>query len=624
MSAQDINPEESRWLGNGTEISDPDTVSLPSVEVFSPEIEKYTFGNKVNTITEAELINFQGLPFSDFLQQRTGLFLRQYGSGMLSSLTMRGTSAGHNAVFWNGLPINSPSLGQSDFSIIPVGGFDQASVHFGSGGALYGTDAIGGAVHLTNKLKFGEGHQVRIGSVFGSFGRWNQYVEYGFSNQQFSARTRVYRNFSENNFLFLNIAKFGTPMERQDHAKVIQQGGIQDLAWKINSKNLISSSIWWNGTEREIQPIMGSNTKDFQTDTNLRWVLDYFHFSKNKVWNLKSGLVRDDQVFNTSRNQTIQYFLAADMDWEIGRNWNSKTGIRYTYIVGNLSTFRAQESRIELYQSTNFQPNEKLSFSFNLRQMVFDRKIAPFTPSLGGEWQVWENQFSQILLKSNLARSFKVPTLNDRFWVPGGNQDLKSEKSWSGEMGLVYSFKKDNFDLNQGMTYYRMKVDNWIIWLPKGNIWSPLNIREVQNSGIEYSLELSQKIRNWNLALTTNYAWTQAINQTDISENDRSNGNQLPFTPEHKFQSLLSIGKGVFSTFLNFQRVGERFTGTDGSGRLEPYQLWDLGSNCNWSFKKLSGNIGFQINNLFNTDYQVMPLRAMPGRNYQFNLNVRI
>lgn len=624
MSPQYLNSEESRWLGNGTEISDPDTVSLPSVEVFSPEIEKYTFGNTVNTISETELINFQGLPFSDFLQQRTGLFLRQYGSGMLSSLTMRGTSAGHNAVFWNGLPINSPSLGQSDFSIIPVGGFDQASVHFGSGGALYGTDAIGGAVHLTNKLKFGEGHQVRIGSVFGSFGRWNQYVEYGFSNQQFSARTRVYRNFSENNFLFLNIAKFGTPMERQDHAKVIQQGGIQDLAWKINSKNLISSSIWWNGTEREIQPIMGSNTKDFQTDTNLRWVLDYFHFSKNKVWNLKSGLVRDDQVFNTSRNQTIQYFLAADMDWEIGRNWNSKTGIRYTYIVGNLSTFRAQESRIELYQSTNFQPNEKLSFSFNLRQMVFDRKIAPFTPSLGGEWQVWENQSSQILFKSNLARSFKVPTLNDRFWVPGGNQDLKSEKSWSGEMGLVYSFKKDNFDLNQGMTYYRMKVDNWIIWLPKGNIWSPLNIREVQNSGIEYSLELSQKIRNWNLALTTNYAWTQAINQTDISENDLSKGNQLPFTPEHKFQSLLSIGKGVFSTFLNFQRVGERFTGTDGSGRLESYQLWDLGSNYNLSFKKLSGNIGFQIINLFNTDYQVMPLRAMPGRNYQFTLNVRI
>jgi iron complex outermembrane receptor protein len=624
LSAHDINPENGKLFGKGTEITDPDTISLPSVEVFSPEIEKYTFGNTVKTISEAELINFQGLPFSDFLQQRTGLFLRQYGSGMLSSLTIRGTSAGHNAVFWNGLPINSPSLGQSDFSILPVGGFDQASVHFGSGGALYGTDAIGGAVHLTNKLRFEEGFKVKIASVLGSFGRWNQQVEYGFSEKRFSTRTRVYRNFSENDFPFLNVTKFGTPLERQDHAKVIQHGLIQDIALKIDSKNLISSSIWWNKTDREIQPIMGSNTNDFQSDRNLRWVFDYFHFGEYKVWNLKSGLVRDDQVFNASFNQTIQYFLAADMDWEINGKWNSKTGIRYTHIVGNLSTFQAQESRIELYQSTNFQPNERVSFSLNLRQLVFDGNLTPFTPSLGGEWHFWQNQSSQILFKSNLARSFKVPTLNDRFWEPGGNPDLQSEKSWSGEMGLIYSIKKRNFGLNQGLTYYSMKVDNWIIWLPKGNIWTPQNIREVHNSGIEYSLEVSQKIRNWNLALTTNYAWTHAINQTDISENDRSKGHQLPFTPEHKFQSLFSIGKGAFSTFLNFQNVGERFTGTDGSGRLEPYQLWDLGSNCNWSFKKLSGNIGFQINNLFNTDYQVMPLRGMPGRNYQINLNVRI
>ena len=86
----------------------------------------------------------------------------------------------------------------------------------------------------------------------------------------------------------------------------------------------------------------------------------------------------------------------------------------------------------------------------------------------------------------------------------------------------------------------------------------------------------------------------------------------------------MRIGKGLFNSFLNFQRVGERFSGTDGSGKLDPYQLWDIGGNYNWSVWKLNGNLGFQINNLFNTDYLVMPLRAMPGRNYQLNLNVRL
>lgn len=624
FAGQGFYPVQEKWLGEITDIINSDTVALPAVDVFSPDLEKYTYGNSVKTISESDLNNFRGLPFSDYLQQRTGLFLRQYGSGMLSSLTMRGTSAGHNAVFWNGLPINSPSLGQSDFSILPVGGFDQASVYFGSGGALYGTDAIGGAVHLTNKLKFDQSHQIKISSVFGSFGRWNHQVEYAFSDKRFSSRSRMYRNFSENDFPFRNITKFGMPTERQGNAKVAQIGIMQDFAWKINPKNLVSTSVWWNETEREIQPIMGSNTNDFQSDRNMRWVLDYFHFEENKVWNIKTGVVRDDQFFNSLFNQTIQYFLASDIDWEINSKWNSKTGIRYTLIQGNLSTYQATESRIELYQSTNFQPTEKLAFSFNLRQLVYDGNFAPFTPSIGGEWKIWKNQSNQILFKSNLARTFKVPTLNDRFWVPGGNPDLQSEKSLSGEIGLNHMMKKNSFVLDHSLTIYRMKVDNWIIWLPKGNVWSPENIREVHNTGLEYGLEANQKIGNWNIDLSTNYAWTRAINQTDISENDRSKGNQLPFTPEHKFQSTISIGKGLWSTFFNFQMVGERFTGTDGSGRLEPYQLCDIGGNYDWSVKKLAGNVGIQLNNLLNTEYLVMPLRAMPGRNFQLNLNITI
>jgi vitamin B12 transporter len=620
---QEINPVKESNIVE-TEITSQDTFALSSVEVFSPSLDKYTFGSTLQTLSEKDLVFFQGLPLSEYLQQRTGLFLRQYGSGMLSSLTMRGTSAGHNAVFWNGIPINSPSLGQSDFSILPVGGFDYATIHFGSGGALYGTDAIGGAVHLTNKLRFEESLTVRISSVFGSFGKWNQLLEHGFSDKKFSTRTRVYRNFSENDFFYRNITKFGTPKERQSHARLEQIGAMQDMAWNINPKNLLSTSFWWNETKRKIQPLMGSNTHDFQSDRNLRWVLDYFHFGKNKVWNVKNGLVRDDQTFNGSFNQTIQYFLAGDLDWEINHKWNSKSGARFTHVQGDLSTYQAKESRVELYQSTNFQPFEDLGFSINLRQMIFDGNLAPFTPSIGGEWKVWANESNQIRLNSNLARSFKVPTLNDRFWVPGGNPDLESEKSWSRELGLNHIFKKDKFELNHRLTVYRMRVDNWIIWLPKGNVWSPQNIRKVHNTGLEYGLEANQQAGDWNLNLKVNYALTRAINQTDISENDRSKGNQLPYTPLHKFQSTIMVGKGTFSTFLNHQMVGQRFLGTDGSGRLDPYRLWDVGTNYNWTIRKMVGTLGFQINNLFNTDYQVMPLRAMPGRNYQLNLNVRI
>lgn len=606
--------------------TESDTVQLPEVEIFTPALDKYTIGQHVQVISEKELEPFQGLALAEYLQQRTGLFLRQYGPGMLASLTMRGTSAGHNAVFWNGLPINSPSLGQADFSILPVGGFDQVAVHFGSGGALYGTDAIGGAIHLNSKPKFGGGHQVQVASLIGSFGRWNQQVQYGYSNEKFSSRSRFYRNFSRNDFPFRNLSKMGTPVEFQENAQVEQWGVMQDLAWNLNSKNQISTAVWWNKTDRQIQPVIGSNTNDTQQDQNLRWVLDYFHFGKNKIWNTKTGLVKDELIFNIKAiNKTTQYFIATGLDWDIHPKWKSKSGIRHTYITGDLDTYQVSESRLELYQSNNFHPNEKLSFSVNLRQLIYERNWAPFTPSLGGEWNVWKNKTQSFLLKTSFARSFKVPTLNDRFWVPGGNPDLESEKSWSGEIGLKHVIVKNNFNFEQQITHFRMSVDNWIIWLPNGSFWSPQNIRKVNNSGLEYFLDVTQQFGEWKLGLSGNYAWNQAINQTNISENDRSKGKQLPYTPEHKLQSMFLVEKGVISSFLNTQRVGERFVATDNANKLKPYQLWDMGVNYQWTLGgKVSGNFGAQINNLFNTDYQVLRLRAMPGRNYQFNLNITI
>jgi iron complex outermembrane receptor protein len=602
-----------------------DTLRIEEVEVFSPPLDKYTHGQQIKTINQKDLRDFQGLGLSELLQQRTGLFLRQYGPGMLASLTMRGTSAGHNAVFWNGLPINSPSLGQTDFSILPVGAFDEVSLHFGSGGALYGTDAIGGAVHLNSKLKFGKGHSFQTNSNLGSFGRWNQQLQYEFSDEKISLRTRVFRNIAKNDFPFQNLSRPGTPMERQEHAAFQQEGVSQDLAIQIKPNQLISSSIWYNQTEREIQPVMGSNTQDMQQDKNLRWVLDYFNFAGNKTWNIKTGLVKDQLTFNASENSTSQFFLIGDLDWELSPLISSKSGIRYTHVQGMLSTYSAEENRIELYQSTNLRLKEDFNVSINLRQFVYDGILAPFTPSLGADWIIFSKPGDELKFHINGARSFKVPTLNDRFWVPGGNPDLQAESSWSGELGLSYLLKWNNLRISQQLTHYRMWVDNWIIWLPRGNFWSPENIREVHNKGLEYTFDAGYQLGSWALEVQGNYNWVRATNQTNISENDGSAGKQLPYTPIHNFQSLIGISRGLIQSYVNYNFTGSRFVGTDNIAQLPAYMLWDWGLRMGeLQLGALRGRIGFQVNNVFNTSYQVMRLRAMPGRNYQLNIQIRL
>ena len=109
-----------------------DTLELSQVEVQAVALKKYAFGQYVRSLDKNRLEQLSGYSLGEVLQQETGLFLRQYGPGMLNSLSMRGTSAGHNALFWNGLPVNSPSLGQADYSIFPLGGFDAVNIHYGS------------------------------------------------------------------------------------------------------------------------------------------------------------------------------------------------------------------------------------------------------------------------------------------------------------------------------------------------------------------------------------------------------------------------------------------------------------------------------------------------------------
>jgi vitamin B12 transporter len=604
-----------------------DTLLLQEVEVYHTPISKFSHGQTIKSISKEDLSLFQGLGLSEVLQQRTVLFVRQYGAGMMATLSMRGTSAGHNAVFWNGLPISSPSLGQADFSILPTGSFDQVDVHFGSSAALYGTDAIGGAIHLSSKLKFDKGSNLSYRSLIGSFGRLNQQMEYQYSNKNFSLQSKVYKNEAVNDFTFTNLSKIGTPKERENHASIAQWGIVQDLAWNLNTTKQLSSSIWFNHTDRQIQPVMGSKPQDTQMDQNLRWGMDFYDFKTNGVWNLKTGYVQDVMIFNEAKNLTHQYFLSGEFHHQSTKRfgWEFKSGIRWTRIVGELSAYRVTDHRAEIYHASNFSPVKNMKVSVNLRQLMYETNWAPFTPSLGLVYSIMDQANQQLQLRTAWSRSYKVPTLNDRFWNPGGNPDLLPEKSNSFEVGLEHGKDWKGFKFNHQITGYLMTVDDWILWLPKGSFWSPVNVREVRNTGLEYSLELVKKMGLWELKGVANYTWINAINQTNSNENDQSKGNQLPYTPRHKYNLTFENSYKDWTYFIQNHWVGQRYISTDNFTALPSYGLWDMGLKKQWKWNKnFRGEFGGQINNLMNKDYQVLRLRAMPGRNYQINLTIHI
>ncbi len=97
--------------------------------------------------TQAHVQQTHELP--DLLRQVPGVQVRQIGSpGTVADLSIRGSTPAQTLIMLDGVPVNDSATGEFDISRIPVDGLDRVEIVRGAGGALYGSQAIGGVVNL--------------------------------------------------------------------------------------------------------------------------------------------------------------------------------------------------------------------------------------------------------------------------------------------------------------------------------------------------------------------------------------------------------------------------------------------------------------------------------------------
>ena len=598
--------------------SPQDTVALAEVAVHAAALDRFAAGQTLLTFDKSTLARYAVRSLGDLLQETSPIFVRQYGAGMLASPSFRGTSPGHTALFWNGVPINSISLGQSDLSILPVQATDRVEVQFGSAGALFGNEAIGGSVHLSTAPTKKEGLQGAFSQTIGSFGQNQTSLTAAYGNPNLRFQTKGYLQDHPNTFRYRDISRAGAPWERQTHAGFKQRGVLQDVWWQAAPHAQVKASFWWNEAQREIQPLIGSSTLDTQADESFRAVIDYKYQKKSSVWKLKGAWVSDKLQFNGQANQTSQGLLGLDWELPSAGNWAMRAGVRGTWMNATLSTYTATEQRWEAYQSLGWQEGERISVSLNLRQLAYSNELVPFLPGLGMDWRLFESDRTSLHLKTAFGLGLKLPTLNDRYWEPGGNPNIRPEKSQNGELGFQLK-QTGNFSWSQRLTYYRMQVDDWIIWLPKGNFWTPENIREVQNQGLEYQGESSWTTGHltWKANLSYTYSNTRDLAQ--------EGSQQLPYSPKHQGNAGLQVKRNDLALDLSGFYVGPRSIASGDSRILQGFALGNVGLNyAGAKWKSLQMPLRFQVLNVFNQSYQVLYLRAMPGRSYQLILTLTL
>lgn len=124
----------------------------------------------VEVIDRAEIRARQATRVHELLATVPGLHLVQLGSpGQQVSLFTRGSRSTQALALWNGIPLNNPYFGDMNWAFLPTEGVERVEVVRGPFSALYGSDAVGGVVHVVTRPEPGVRLDLEGGE--GSYGR---------------------------------------------------------------------------------------------------------------------------------------------------------------------------------------------------------------------------------------------------------------------------------------------------------------------------------------------------------------------------------------------------------------------------------------------------------------------
>ncbi|MDE0030508.1 MAG: TonB-dependent receptor [Deltaproteobacteria bacterium] len=147
---------------------------LPEIVVSASRVplEAKAVGSAVTVITAEEIERKQARVVSDLLREVPGIAVHRSGTvGTLTAVRIRGSEHGHTLVLIDGVKVNDPSSSGAiyNFGDLLAADIERVEVLRGPQSGLYGSDAIGGVIHITTR----KGHGPVVGNVSvegGSFG----------------------------------------------------------------------------------------------------------------------------------------------------------------------------------------------------------------------------------------------------------------------------------------------------------------------------------------------------------------------------------------------------------------------------------------------------------------------
>lgn len=599
---------------------------LKQIEVTAERIDLADIGKHTDQINKSTLSLNRHDDLASALSMQTPLFVRSYGAGTLATLGIRGGGAAHTQIVWNGIPLRNPMLGLQDLSLIPGVFFDEAAIHYGGHGSAFGSGAVGGLISISNSPVSTVN---RIG-IHLSAGSWRQrggdiQLDYGIGKIRLSSR--LFSQYAENNFRY-RLDK-GLPEHNQVHNQIKDNGILQEISLAISEKQFITGRLWFQYADRQIPPTSTQNTsKAAQQDKILRaslqwnYLADKFHWQVKSAWLDEVNDYQDTLILLYTHNQFRTWLAEAVASYNPGNVVSLACGISTEISQGQSENYLAIKSRNQsaLFSSVRLVSNSWM-WRLQARQELTEEIWSPLLVDVSTEW----TGIKKLTFKTSLSRNYRMPTLNDLNWRPGGNPDLVPEEGWTIEAGIHYKSVSEKINVTTSLTAYKRNIDQWIMWMPpvKGvsDFWAPINITKVNSRGIETRGSMEYKINQWIFDINAGLDLTWSTFESALPQFQIEVGEQLFYVPVENLMTGLSFHFHDLSGYYSHHWFGESGGIND---QIKAANIGTAGLSMDFEGRHMRESLYIQADNIWNVPYRIIERRPMPGRTFTVGMKISI
>lgn len=531
-------------------------------------------GVSATVITEEEIRQRQSTDLLDLLRDVAGLAVVQSGSrGALTDLYTRGTESNHTLVLIDGVRVNEAG-GGFDWSSLTTDNVERIEIIRGPQSALYGSDAMGGVVHIITKK--GQGPPtVTVSTAHGGHAESGKYM----GEQKVSLRGGT--EWAGYSLAFGRVDDLGILPLNNDYWNNTFSGRL-DLYPMDNLELTLTSRATQsrfgiateNGGDKPDRIFPGLDPDQFQE--NLDFVGSFQARLELLPWwehVIHTGIHRLDRQFRdtpdpqsafdaTPGSHTSSLETRTTFDYHTNLKFPRQGPVRSVLTLGYqfdresldldaVSTFRFGPPPFGIFTSTESQEASRTNHAYYMQEQVSILGRLHLTggfrvednSSFGTEVNprgslAYELKETGTKLRAAVGTGIKEPTFLENFggWGTVGNPDLKPERAFSWEVGVDQHLW--NRKLQVGVTYFRSRLKDLIAFVPTSFPPPPVlppnyfNVQEAETWGVELSGRV-RLMEGLTVGGTYTFLDTQVLDDGGLGNLFFAKGKELLRRPNH-------------------------------------------------------------------------------------------